>query len=253
MVFNLPLSVWILVAAGAIGIPAATCVVLYRAAVATGRGRRAGAGIAVAAGAGFAAWIVVDSLLAHADVYRQDPATLRVWMPFALVGPLLVALLATRIPVMSRILADPGTPARLAVPQTLRVVGVVFFIVLALHKLPPVFALPAGLGDVAVGISAPFVARRLAAGGGRRGAVWFNALGILDLVVALGTGFLAALAPHRILAVRPSTEALGLLPLTLIPTAAVPVALALHVVSLRRLSVVARSIPVAARSVANLG
>jgi hypothetical protein len=106
-----------------------------------------------------------------------------------------------------------------------------------LGKVPAVFAVPAGIGDVLVGVSAPFVARRLARGDRHAGAIWFNRLGIVDLIVAVGVGFLAAPGPTQLLPVSPSTEQLGLLPLVLIPTAAVPLALALHVLSLRRLRV----------------
>jgi hypothetical protein len=70
--------------------------------------------------------------------------------------------------------------------------------------------------------------------------VWFNLFGLLDLVVALGIGFLAGLGPWRPLEVTPSTEPLSLLPLALVPTVAVPLSLALHLVSLRRLRVAAR-------------
>jgi hypothetical protein len=111
---------------------------------------------------------------------------------------------------------------------------------MALGHLPAIFALPAGLGDIATGLAAPFVARRLAQGGGRTRAVWFNLFGILDLVVALGIGFLAGLGPWRPLAVTPSTEPLSLLPLALVPTVAVPLAIALHLVSLARLHAAAR-------------
>jgi hypothetical protein len=61
--------------------------------------------------------------------------------------------------------------------------------------------------------------------------VRFNVLGILDLVVAGIMGFLLL----GLIEVTPSTEALTLLPLALIPTAAVPLTVALHIVSLRRL------------------
>lgn len=61
----------------------------------------------------------------------------------------------------------------------------------------------------------------------------FNALGILDLVVAVSLGVL--LGPSWLLGGTPSTEALTLLPLALVPTAAVPLMIALHLVSLRRL------------------
>jgi hypothetical protein len=60
----------------------------------------------------------------------------------------------------------------------------------------------------------------------------FHLLGILDLVVAAG---IAALVTSPLLDVTPSTDLLRLLPLGLVPTAAVPLAVALHIVSLRQL------------------
>jgi hypothetical protein len=135
--------------------------------------------------------------------------------------------------------------ARLTWPHTFRILGIVFVITMALGKLPALFALLAGLGDIAIGIAAPVVARRLAAGD-RRGAVWVNVMGLLDLVVAVSIGFLAGLAPTRILDVSPSTAAVALLPLALIPTTAVPMAACLHIVSLIRLRATRRvSVPVA--------
>ena len=74
-------------------------------------------------------------------------------------------------------------------------------------------------------------------GGGQRRAVWFNALGIVDLVVAVGLGLLIGLG---VLNVSPSTQALRL-PLALVPTVAVPLAIALHMVSLGRLATDART------------
>jgi hypothetical protein len=122
------------------------------------------------------------------------------------------------------------------VPQIFRVVGVTFLVVLALGKLPAVFALPAGLGDMAIGVEAVFVARNLRRGIVDRRAVWyFNVLGLVDLVVALAIGFAAAPAVVRLLLVSPTTEAISLLPLALIPATVVPLAAALHLLSLRRL------------------
>ena len=236
--YDLPSYVWALVLAGVIGIPASTCAVLYRGAVAAGVGRRAATAVTTTAAAVLGGWLVVSGLLARAGVYRQDPA----WLLVAFAGFLIALLLATRIPLVSRILAAPGTPARLALPHTLRVVGVLFLIVMAQGHLPAAFALPAGLGDIAVGVAAPFVARRLARAprraGAVTGAVRFNVLGLLDLIVAVSIGFL--LGPFGPLEVTPSTEALRLLPLALIPTAAVPLAIALHIVSLRRLRTAAK-------------
>jgi hypothetical protein len=108
--------------------------------------------------------------------------------------------------------------------------------VLALGKLPAVFALPAGLGDIAIGVEAVFVARNLRRGVASHRAVWyFNVLGLVDLVVALAIGFAAAPAVVRLLLVSPTTEAISLLPLALIPATVVPLASALHLLSLRQL------------------
>jgi hypothetical protein len=229
--YDLPSYVWALVLVGTIGIPAATSAVLYRGAIAAGVGRRAATAVTAAIAAGLGGWLVVSGLLAGAGVYRQDPGEAVPWFLVGVAGTLISLLLVTRIPLISRILADPGTPARLALPHTLRVVGVLFLILMAQGHLPAAFALPAGLGDIAIGVSAPFVARRLARDTGHAGAVRFNVLGILDLIVAGILGFL----------LLPSTAPLTLLPLALIPTAAVPLAVALHIVSLRRLRAVARS------------
>jgi hypothetical protein len=234
--YNLPTSVWALVLVGAIGIPVATSAVLYRGAIAAGIAHRAATAVTAMAAAVLGGWLVASGVLAGAGVYSQDPGDAVPWFLVAVAGTLIALLLATRIPIVSRILAGPGAPARLALPHTLRVVGVLFLIVMAQGHLPAAFALPAGLGDIAIGVAAPFVARRLARANGRAGAVRFNVLGILDLVVAGIIGFLL----FRPIEITPSTAPLTLLPLALIPTAAVPLALALHIVSLRRLLTAAK-------------
>jgi hypothetical protein len=236
-VYDLPSYVWALVLAGAIGIPAATSAVLYCSAIAARVGRRAATAVTAASAAVLGGWLVVSGLLARAGVYSPDPGDAGPWFLVAVAGTLIALLLATRIPIVSRILAGPGTPARLALPHTLRVVGVLFLVVMAQGHLPAAFALPAGLGDFAIGVAAPFVARRLARGTGYAGAVRFNVLGILDLIVAGIVGFLLL----ELIEVTPSTAPLTLLPLALVPTAAVPLAVALHIVSLRRLRAAAKS------------
>src|SRR5690349_6813569 len=207
---------WALVSIGVIGMPAITAYGLYR------WSRGFGIGFAVLWGG----WIVGSAILADHDVFRQSATTAQPWIGVAAGGALLVGLLGgTRV----------NAPlAALVWPHVLRVVGAVFLLAMAMGKLPAVFALPAGLGDVAVGISAPFIARRLARGD-RTGAVWFNALGLLDLVVAVSLGFLAGLGPTRVLDVSPSTADVAVLPLVLIPVAAVPLAMALHIRTLVRL------------------
>jgi hypothetical protein len=207
---------WALVLIGVIGMPAITAYGLYR------WSRGFGIGFAVLWGG----WIVAGTVLADHDVFRQSAITTQPWVAVAAGAALLVGVVGgTRV--------NAPLPA-LVWPHVLRVVGAVFLIAMAMGKLPAVFALPAGLGDVAVGISAPFIARRLARGD-RTGAVWFNVLGLLDLVVAVSLGFLAGLGPVRVIDVSPSTADVAVLPLVLVPVVAVPLAMALHIRTLVRL------------------
>lgn len=94
-----------------------------------------------------------------------------------------------------------------------------------------VVALPAGLGDIATGIAAPFVARQLARGTGRA-ALWLNAFGLTDLVVAIT---LDGLAGFQLIHTTPSGALISTLPLALIPTAAVPLLFARHITSVSAL------------------
>jgi len=155
-VYHAPSYVWALLLIGTIGIPATTCAMLYRGAVAAELGRRTAADAAIVTAVALGGWIVASSLLAHAGVYYRDPHRAAPWLGLVAVGVAftgtLVALLgATRLPIARRVLDAPGTPARLELPHTLRVVGVVFLIVMARGHLPAIFAVPAGLGDIATG------------------------------------------------------------------------------------------------------
>jgi hypothetical protein len=162
--------------------------------------------------------------------------------------PLGAALLSTRIPLVSRILAQPDALWRLTLPQLFRPVGGTFLIAMALGYLPAVFAIPAGLGDIAIGVEAAFVARNLRRGVAHSRALLFNVLGLVDLAVALAIGVTAAPGLARLLVVSPSTEAISLLPLVLVPTTVVPLAVALHLLSLRKLRAAAESEAVATPS-----
>jgi hypothetical protein len=108
MVYDLPIYVWALVLVGAIGIPAATSAVLYHGAIAAGLGRRAATAVTATTVAVLGGWLVVSGLLARAGVYRQLPGEGVPWFLVAVAGTLIVLLLATRIPLVSRILAAPG-------------------------------------------------------------------------------------------------------------------------------------------------
>jgi hypothetical protein len=115
-------------------------------------------------------------------------------------------------------------PRILTLLQSWRIAGFVFLVLAEYHILPKIFAMPAGFGDMLVGATAPLAAFFLATGRRRGGFIAWQILGITDLVVAVLTGTLAFLIdPHGV-----STAAMAVLPMSLIPTFAVPLFLVLH-------------------------
>ena len=231
--YDPPGYLWAITIAGIIAIPAATCVVLYGGAVRAGLGRTRAALLAGGAAVVLGGWFTASAVIAGHGWYHTRLGHGVPWMPVAVVGFFGLLLALRRIPVVARALAAPGLASRLEYPHTFRVVGVAFLIMMALGHLPALFALPAGLGDIAAGIAAPLVAYRLARGTGRRAALWHNAFGITDLVVALTLG---ALTGFQLINITPSAAPIFELPLALIVTAGVPLLLALHITSMSALA-----------------
>lgn len=118
--------------------------------------------------------------------------------------------------------------------QAWRAGGLGFLALNAHGVLPGLFAWPAGLGDIAIGVTAPWVAlaliHRPTFVTSRQFVVW-NLLGILDLVVAvsagaLSSGFVAGLVGEV------TTAPMAQLPLVLIPAYLVPLFIVLHLAAL---------------------
>jgi hypothetical protein len=127
--------------------------------------------------------------------------------------------------------------------QAWRWAGFGFLALYAHGVLPAFFALPAGLGDMAIGFTAPWIILTLL----RRpefaasaAFVRWNVLGILDLVVAVTIGALSAMlasgAPGEI-----SAGPMARLPLLLIPAFLVPLFLMLHIAALMQSRRIIRS------------
>ncbi len=118
----------------------------------------------------------------------------------------------------------------IAAIQAWRWAGLGLLALFAHHVLPAMFALPAGLGDMAVGVTAPWMLLGLLREPGFATSAKFirwNLFGILDLVVALSLGTLSALLATRS-AGEVSTASMATLPLLLIPVFLVPIFLMLH-------------------------
>ena len=118
--------------------------------------------------------------------------------------------------------------------QAWRVVGLGFLALYVYGILPGEFALPAGLGDIAIGVTAPSIVIALIRRPGFANSplfVTWNVLGILDLIVAVGTGAISSgFLPGFSGAV--TTLPMSKLPLVLIPAYFVPIFVMLHVAAL---------------------
>jgi hypothetical protein len=239
---TLPGFFFALVAVPVLGIPAATLAFVYKGARAGGTSRGAATATVIASTLVALGWMILLGWASETGTVSR----LTISMPIAASLWLAVVLAWSRVPVVARALAAPGAAAALIAPQVLRVAGVIFVLAMLFGGLPWLFALPAGLGDIAIGVSAPFAMRRVARGA-YRGAVWFNVFGLLDLAVALVLGALTGLSARaQLIHVSPTSAELTLLPLLLIPTTAVPLSIALHIfdlVALRRLSTMATPSP----------
>lgn len=110
--------------------------------------------------------------------------------------------------------------------------GGVFFLILGANgRLSAPFAPVAGLGDMLVAALAIPLAAMAAARAGQPPA-WvgaWNALGALDLVVAVSLGALSAPGtPFRVFTEEPGTLAMTQLPWVMVPTMLVPLYLLIH-------------------------
>jgi hypothetical protein len=101
--------------------------------------------------------------------------------------------------------------------------------------MPALWALPAGIGDVIVGATAPWIARHVDTPEGKRRAILFNLCGMADLVVAVGLGVMTSPGPAHVFHTSPTSEFATEFPFALVPTFLVPLAFVLHVVSMWQL------------------
>jgi hypothetical protein len=159
-------------------------------------------------------------------------------LPIAIILPLLIVLpLLLRSRRIATIL-DATPPHWLIGLQVYRIFGGIFLVAWARGDLAWIFALPAGTGDVLVGLLALPTAYLLylAPRENRQRAVAWNILGILDLVTAITIGFLSSPGPLQLIVQNPPSTLLGTYPTVLIPAFAVPLSLMLHALSLRQLA-----------------
>jgi hypothetical protein len=130
-----------------------------------------------------------------------------------------------------------------AAMQAWRWAGLGFLSLYAHGVLPGLFAFPAGLGDMAIGVSAPWIVLGLirdpSFAMSRRYVIW-NIMGIIDLVVAVTMGTICS-GFIRGLTGNVTTSPMSQFPLLLIPAYFVPIFIMLHFTALSQARRLARS------------
>jgi hypothetical protein len=172
------------------------------------------------------AWLVFSIVASALHLYRTGPDQPALALGLAAVTPILVFLVwFARARGFQEFIMSLN-PRVLTLVQSWRIAGFVFLVLAAYGILPRVFAMPAGWGDITIGATAAFAALKLATPERRTSFIVWQVLGIADLITAVTLGTLAqVIDPHGL-----PTSAMTVLPLSLIPTFAVPLFLILHVI-----------------------
>ncbi len=203
--------------------------------------------VKVVAGALLLLWLVLVLILGADNAFSLGPGV----VPFAIMAgvlvPILVFLIALRTVGSFRgFIMSIDLPV-IAGIQAWRFAGFAFIALYAYGVLPGLFAWPAGLGDMTIGVTAPLVIyalrRRPAFATGALFWVW-NLFGMLDLIVAISLGALSAVQGIG-LSAEITTFPMGTMPLVLVPAFLVPLLFMLHIVSLlqaRRLAMAGKGV-----------
>ncbi|ODR95458.1 hypothetical protein AUC71_04805 [Methyloceanibacter marginalis] len=195
--------------------------------------RKSTVGIAAAV---LALWLAAAAALAALGTFQAGADTMPT-IQYAIALPILIGgLLIWRSETVKHLI-EAVPQSWLVGLQLYRALGVIFLILYATGRLPGLFAWPAGVGDILVGVLAPVVAIAYARAPRLNGdlvAAW-NWFGIGDLVIAVATGFITAPSLLQPFMVEPANHLVTLFPLALIPTFLVPLSILLHIASLTKL------------------
>jgi hypothetical protein len=218
----------------AVVVPAAAVIVAVFVVLWRGRRSSREGGIALASGGVLAVWFIGEVVLARRGFFVQAAGE---GGPPGVGINLVVVLLALAFflaisPSLRSLLSRQSSLIRL---HLWRFEGVLFLILMAQGRLPALFALPAGIGDVLVAATAPWVAGNADAAQGKRRAIIWNCLGLLDLIVAIALGVMTNPGALHVFDTVPNSAAMAHFPMALIPTFFVPLAITLHVISLLQL------------------
>ena len=183
------------------------------------------------------AWFAVVAWLAAGDAFAAGPGELPWKLTLALLLPQVLFAMAYLAFAGLRDFAQGLSLPLITGLHAWRMLGIGFLMLYVWDVLPPLFAYPAGLGDAAVALAAPFLVAAMftARGASRRGLILWNWLGIADFMMAFTVGFLASGSAAGLLAGSVSSDPMLRLPMVLVPAFGVPFFTLLHIISLLQL------------------
>ena len=181
-----------------------------------------------------AAWAALSFILNRLGIFINPPDKPPLALLVSVILPPILFLIGYALSSKVRTLSLNLDLRLLTAMQAWRIIGAMFLVLMTFRLLPGVFAWPAGIGDLIVGAYAPFVVLSIArrTSGWQKHVVLLNVLGLLDFIGAIGGGVLSGDSPIGILRGDVTANVMQQLPLSMIPTFAVPFWIILHIVSL---------------------
>ena len=179
-------------------------------------------------------WLLLVVSFGAAGAFVGPPGTPPLPMAIGVAAPLVLFFASLRLSRSFRQFVLSLDLRLIAGMQAWRWAGLGLLSLYAHNVLPAVFALPAGLGDMAIGVTAPWIILALVRqpGFAASGAfIRWNVLGILDLLIAVSIGAVSALFATGA-AGEISSAPMATLPLLLIPAFLVPLFFMLHAAAL---------------------
>lgn len=172
------------------------------------------------------AWFVLAFTASYFHAFLTDDSRPPLAFGIAILLPLTVFFVWFAASASFRGFTLSLNPHTLTLVHSWRVAGFTFLALYSAGLLPAIFALPAGLGDMAIGLTSYLAAQWSSDFHLRRRFIVWQVLGIFDLVLAITLGTVSRLIdPHGT-----STAIMTTLPMSLIPTFAVPMLIMLHVI-----------------------
>jgi hypothetical protein len=174
------------------------------------------------------AWFVLALTASGLDIFQNPPSTPPIALGLAVLVPVLIFLAWYGSSQDFRAFVLSLDLRILTMLQSWRIAGFGFLALYTYKILPGSFALPAGWGDLFIGVTAPLIALKLTGRPHRAVFILWQILGMLDLVTAVGSGVITGFINHGTVTMDPITA----LPLSLIPTFGVPLFFIFHIISI---------------------